>query len=109
MVTRAMTKAEVAAILDEMGTLMELLGENPFKCRAFHNASRIIGAVTGDLDELVAAEQLSTIKGIGQGLAEKITDLVRTGKTKEYDELRRKVPAGLLEMLRIQGVGPKKI
>jgi DNA polymerase (family 10) len=103
------TKSEVADILDEMGTLMELIGENPFKSRAFHNASRIIGALTADLEELVASEQLSTIKGIGQGLAQKITDLVRTGKTKEHEELRRKVPAGLLEMLKIQGLGPKKI
>jgi DNA polymerase (family 10) len=104
-----MDKKQVAEILDHIGTLLELKGENPFKCRAYHNASRIIGALTTDLKELIDSGELKTIKGIGEGLAEKITELVQTGKLKYYDDLKKSLPAGLLEMLRIQGLGPKKV
>lgn len=104
-----MDKNQIAGILDEIGTLLELRGENPFKCIAFHNASRIINALTMDLNEIVASGELRKIKGIGEGLAEKITELVETGKSKYHEELRSDIPPGLLEMLRIQGLGPKKV
>ncbi len=104
-----MNKTQVAEILDEMGTLLELRGENPFKCIAFHNGARIIGALTKDLGEVVASGELRKIKGIGEGLAEKITELVQTGSSKYYDELRSAIPSGLLDMLHIQGLGPKKV
>ena len=104
-----MDKKQVAEILDEIGTLLELRGENPFKCRAYHNASRTVGALAQDLKELVSSGDLKNIKGIGEGLAEKITELVRTGKLKYYDDLEKSLPAGLLEMIRIQGLGPKRV
>ncbi|HEV8537747.1 MAG TPA: DNA polymerase/3'-5' exonuclease PolX [Bacteroidota bacterium] len=104
-----MEKSQVAQILDEIGTLLELRGENRFKCIAYHNASRIINALTKDLDELVASGELRTVKGIGEGLAETITELVKTGKSKYHAGLRSKIPDGVLEMLRIQGLGPKKV
>ena len=104
-----MDKKQVADILDEIGTLLELKGENPFKCRAFHNGSRIVEALTKDLNELVETQELRNIKGIGQGLAEKITELVQTGKSKYYDDLKKSLPAGLLDMIRIQGLGPKRV
>lgn len=104
-----MDKKQVAAILDEMGTLFELKGENPFKCRAFHNASRIVEALTEDLAGLVQSGNLRKVKGIGEHLAEIITDLATTGQSKEYEQLKASLPAGLLEMVRIQGLGPKRI
>jgi len=104
-----MDKNEVAQVLEEIGTLLELRGENPFKCRAYHNASRIIAALTTDLKSLVDNGELKNIKGIGEGLAEKITELVNTGKLKYYEDLKKSLPAGLVEMLRIQGLGPKRI
>jgi len=104
-----MNKKQVAAILDEMGTLFELKGENPFKCRAFHNASRIVDALTEDIAALVQSGNLRKVKGIGEHLAEIITDLVTTGKSKEYEQLKSSLPAGLLELVRIQGLGPKRI
>ena len=60
-----MTKDDVAAALDEIGTLLALKGENDFRCRAYHNAARTIGQLGGDLADLVRAEQLGTIRGIG--------------------------------------------
>jgi DNA polymerase (family X) len=104
-----MDRKRVVEILDEIGTLLELTGENPFRSRAFHNGAQIIGGITDDLDELVRQGSLTSIKGIGQGLADTITELIQTGKTKIHDDLRAKVPSGVLEMLRIQGLGPKKI
>ena len=104
-----MDRKQVAEILDEIGTLLELRGENPFKCRAYHNASRTVGALTQELKELVSSGGLKNIKGIGEGLAEKITELVQTGKLKYYDDLEKSLPAGLLEMIRIQGLGPKRV
>ncbi len=104
-----MTNKEIAEIFDEIGTLLDLRGENPFKCRAYHNASRTIGALTTELSELVPAGSLKEIKGIGEGLAQKITELVTTGKLAYYEELRSSLPPGLVDMLRIPGLGPKRI
>ncbi|MBI3189036.1 MAG: hypothetical protein HYZ33_00140, partial [Ignavibacteriales bacterium] len=104
-----MDKKQVSDILDEIGTLLELKGENPFKCRAFHNAARTIGALTHDLNELVQTGELRNIKGIGQSLTENITEIVQTGMMKYYEELKSSLPPGLLGMLRIQGLGPKRI
>src|SRR5262249_12534813 len=101
-------KAQVAEVLDEIGTLLELKGENPFKSRAYHNASRIIEGLDKDLGALVQKGELTTIKGIGEGLAEKITELVTKGKPTDSDELHRALPAGLMEIIRVQGVGPKR-
>ncbi len=104
-----MTKSDIIAILEEMGTLLELQGANPFKSRAFHNASRAVEGVTQDIQEMVTSGALRTVKGIGEGIARVITDLVSTGKSRDYDELKASVPAGVLEMLKIQGLGPKKV
>ena len=104
-----MDKKQVAEILDEMGTLLELKGENPFRSRAFHNASQIISGVTEDLSTLVKSKSLTEIKGIGSGLAGIITDLVTKGVSKNYEELRAAIPPGVLELLHLQGLGPKKV
>jgi DNA polymerase (family 10) len=104
-----MEKIKVADILDQIGTLLELKGENPFKCRAYHNAARAIEGATADFDTLVRSGEIRSIKGIGEAIAEKITELVTTGKSEYYEELKASLPEGLMEMLRISGVGPKKV
>lgn len=104
-----MDNKEVAAILDEIGTLLELSGDNPFKCRAYHNVSRVVAALRTDLRELVDAGTLTEVEGIGKGTAEKIVELITTGRSSYYEELKKSLPAGLGQMLRIQGLGPKKI
>ena len=104
-----MDKKSVVEILDEIGTLLELTGENPFRSRAYHNGAQVIEGLTEDLHELILQGSLTSIKGIGQGLADTITELMQTGKTQMHEELRAKVPSGVLEMLRIQGLGPRKI
>jgi len=104
-----MEKARVAQILDEIGTLLELKGENPFKCRAYHNAARAIEGTTSDLDSLVQSGHIRDIKGIGEAISEKVAELMTTGKLSYLEELKSSVPEGLMKMLAIQGVGPKKV
>lgn len=103
-----MTKQEVSEILDEIATLLELKGENPFKSRAYSNASRTIAALDMDLGEAVRSGALKEVKGIGVALFEKVTELVTTGRLGYYEELKASVPAGLIEMIRIPGLGPKR-
>ena len=104
-----MDKEQVAEILAEIGTLLELKGENPFKTRAYVNAARTIESLGEPLSKIVAENRLGEIKGIGEALTKKITELVTTGALKYYDELKASIPPGLIEMLEIPGLGPKKI
>lgn len=104
-----MNKDEVAEILVNIGTLLELKGENPFKTRAYHNAARAIESTSESLDKLIAEDRLGELKGIGEALREKITTLVTTGRLPYYEELRASVPKGLVDMLEIPGLGPKKL
>jgi DNA polymerase (family 10) len=104
-----MDKEKVAEILVEIGTLLELKGENPFKTRAYGNAARTIEGLSEPLEKIVAEKRLGETKGIGEALEQKITELVETGKLKYYEELKASIPPGLIEMLQISGLGPKKI
>ena len=104
-----MDKDRVAEILIEIGTLLELKGENPFKTRAYENAARALESLTEPLQKLVAENRLAEIEGIGEGIQKKITELVTTGKLAYYDGLKASIPPGLVEMLQIPGLGPKKV
>ncbi len=104
-----MDKDQVAEILVDIGMLLELKGENPFKTRAYANAARTIEGLSEPLAKIVAENRLGEIKGVGEALTKKITELVTTGKLKYYDELKASIPPGLIEMLEVPGLGPKKI
>jgi DNA polymerase (family 10) len=88
---------------------LELTGENPFKVHAYPNAARALLAVPGELGEIIASTGLKGIKGIGEGMCARILEIHETGALAEYDEVRAQVPDGLIEMLRIPGIGPKKV
>ncbi|QEL14500.1 DNA polymerase/3'-5' exonuclease PolX [Limnoglobus roseus] len=104
-----MTKDDIANALDEIGTLLALKGENDFKCRAYHAASRTISQLEEDVNKLIAAKRLGSVRGIGEALVEKITTLATTGKLPYLEELRASIPPGLFDILRLPGVGPKKV
>lgn len=104
-----MDKEQVAAVLTEIGTLLELKGENPFKTRAYHNAARTLEGLAEPLEKVVAENRLGEIKGFGDALVDKITKLVTTGQLPYYDELKASVAPGLVEMLGIPSLGPKKV
>ena len=103
-----MDKAEVSAVLENIAAMLELKGENPFKIRAYQNGARALLTSSADLDVLVQEDRLTEIKGIGKGLSENISTLVKTGKLPFYEELKKTLHPGLLELTRIQGLGPKK-
>jgi len=103
-----MKREAVADKLEEIGLLLELLGSNPFKTRAYDNGARIVRGLDQDLADLVARKELIKVKGIGAALAEKITTLVTTGELPYLTELHAKIPAGLLDWLKIAGLGAKK-
>ncbi len=104
-----MDKDEVAAVLSEIGTLLELKGENPFKTRAYHNGARILEGLTEPLEKIVAENRLGELKGFGEALQDKVTRLVTTGALPYFDELKASLPPGLPALLEIQGLGPKKV
>ncbi len=104
-----MDKSEVAAVLEEIAVLLELQGENPFRANSYARAGRTIAQLESNLAELIQAGTLGDVPGIGETLREKITTLVTTGKLPFYEELKAKTPPGWLQMLRLPGMGPKKV
>ncbi len=100
---------EIAAILEEIAVLLELKGENPFKVRAYQNAARLLEGLGENFAELVEQGRLQEHKGIGEALAKKITTLARTGKLPYHEELRSEFPETLFELLKVPGLGPKKV
>ena len=105
-----MTKNEIADVLSEIGMLLELSGENPFKIRAYQSGARALAAMEeAELGRLIAAGELGTIKGFGDALVQKITELHTTGRLVFFDKLKASIEPGLAEMLQIPGLGPKKI
>lgn len=103
------TKDDVVILLEKIGFLLDLKGENSFKIRAYHNAAQAIAALDEDIQTLVKKSKLQEIKGIGEALNKKITEFVTTGALKYYDDLKKSLPPGLLDMLKIQGLGPRRI
>jgi len=109
MVKQALDNKGVSTVLQEVALLLELKGENPFKVKAYSNAARTIGILEEDLGPMVREVRLKEMKGIGEALAEHITELVTTGRLQLFEDLKTSIPPGHLEMLKIPGLGPKKI
>src|SRR5574341_480853 len=106
-----MQNPDIAAVFDEIADLLEIQGENPFRIRAYRNAARTIRDLPDPLTDAVreGTRDLTEIPGIGEDLAEKITALVTTGELPLHRQLAAKLPAGLLDLLRIPGLGPKRV
>ena len=104
-----MDKEQIAQAFNNIATLLELKGENPFKSRAYLNAARAVEGLNEPLDKLLAEERLGEVKGIGESIQKKIVELMTTGRLAYYEELKAATPPGLVLMLEIPGLGPKKI
>jgi DNA polymerase (family 10) len=100
---------EVAARFAAIADMLEILGEGGFRAVSYQRAARILEALPQDIDGLVEQGRLGEIPGIGGALAEKIEEYVRTGRIAYHDELRASLPSGLLELLDVPGLGPKKV
>jgi DNA polymerase (family 10) len=105
-----MNRREIADVLVEIGTLLDLKGENPFKIRAYQSGARLLETMSDqEFDDHVRVGDWIDVRGVGEALADKISQLYATGRLDFLDKLRASVPPGLVEMLSIPGVGPKKV
>ena len=104
-----MDNREVAETLEEMAALMELNGEGGFRIRAYANAARAIDSLGEPVSALAAGGKLDTVRGVGKGLAGRISELVETGRLPGLEELKASVPEGLMEMTEIPGLGAKRV
>ena len=104
-----MNNKTAAKILEELGIMIELSGGNPFSARAHYNSARIIESLPKPIESLVNSNGIGEIKGIGKGLSDKIKELVTTGQIEDYTQLKSDLPDGLFDILRIPGLGPKKV
>ena len=105
-----MENAEISRALGELADLLEIQGEaNPFRIRAYRNALRAVAQLSRPLAEMVAAgEDLTKLPDIGKTVASHVVELVQTGELSRLDEIAESVPRSLTELVRLQGVGPKK-
>jgi DNA polymerase (family 10) len=106
---RAVTKADVARALADVAAMLEITGDNPFRIRAFENGASAIEDLSEDLHALVESGELLEVRGIGKSIFADVKSMLETGTFDEYEKLRKKVPSGVLEMLRVSGMGPKKV
>ena len=104
-----MDKKDIVEVLERIGTMMEIKGENPFKVRAYFSGARTLQTMEEDLGEVIEEGRLGDIQGIGKALTEKIETLHSTGELEFYDKLVASVPSGLMDLLDIPGLGGKKI
>ena len=104
-----MDKKDIVEVLERIGTMMEIKGENPFKVRAYFSGARTLQTMEDDLGTVIEEERLGDVPGIGKALTEKIETLFATGELEFYDNLLASVPPGLLDLLDIPGLGGKKI
>jgi DNA polymerase (family 10) len=103
-----MTNAAIAKVFDEIADLLEMKGENQFKIRAYRQAARTIKKLPSEVEQMVRnGDSLQDIPGVGEAIAKKIEDLVKTGHVKVHDELRAEFPQGILDILAIPGVGTR--
>ena len=104
-----MSQKEISAIFAEMADIMEILGEDRFRINSYRRSARVLAETTEDLSALTEAGELTKLPGVGKGTAAKIEEILRTGGLAQHQELRKEVPPGLLELLSIQGLGPKTV
>jgi DNA polymerase (family 10) len=104
-----MKNKEIAEIFEKMADILEFKGENPFKISAYRKASRIIGDLTQDIEEINEKGTLKDVPGIGEGMAEKIAEYLRTGKISKFEEVKKGVSDELIAIMDIPGMGPKTL
>jgi DNA polymerase (family 10) len=102
-------KKDIVRILEEIATLLDLAGENPFKSRAYSAGARVLEAAPESLQDLIESGSLGKMKGIGKALEEKIATLASTGQLEYYSNLRAQFPETLFDLLKVPNLGPKKV
>ena len=103
-----LTNKEISKILSELADLMEIKGENKFKVRAYSNAARKLNSISEDVGDLISEGRLTDLNGIGKGIGSTIEDIYQEGYSPTLEELRTELPSGVLELIEIPGLGPKR-
>jgi len=102
--------SDIADVFDRIADYLEIEGENPFKIRAYRNASRTIRGLGAEIRDMQASgQELTELPGIGKELAAKIVEILETGTAQALEKLKQKVPAGVIEMLQVPNLGPKRV
>jgi len=104
-----MKNATISELFSEMADIMEIVGEDPFRINSYRKVARVIGDMPTDVEEMLATGKLAETPGVGKSSLAKIEEFVKTGKMTAYEELLKKIPLTLLELLKIQGMGPKGV
>jgi len=102
-----MKNLEIARLFELMADLLEIKGDNPFRIRAYRRASQNLESLGEDVDTLAREDRLETIPGIGADLAQKISEYLATGRIEEVEAARKQIPAGVVELMNVPGVGPR--
>lgn len=101
---------DIADVFDEIADLLEIEGDNPFRIRAYRNGARTLRELGRDIGSLVEdGEEITSLPGIGENLAAKIHEYLDTGHCQSLDKLRKKLPPDLPQLLRLPGLGPKRV
>jgi DNA polymerase (family 10) len=100
--------AEIAELLENIADMLEIKGDSPYRIRAYREAARSIESLTEDVADIIERGELQEVKGIGESIAAKIEEFVRTGHSSYYEELTKQINPSLAELLKVPGVGPKK-
>jgi DNA polymerase (family 10) len=104
-----MKNKELADLFDKMADILEFKDENPFKISAYRKASRVLGDLTQDIQEIAESGELKKVPGIGEGMAQKIEEYLKTGKISKYQEVKKGISDELIAMMEIPGMGPKTL
>jgi DNA polymerase (family 10) len=104
-----MKNKELADLFEKMADILEFKNENPFKISAYRRASRVLGDLTQDIQEITESGELKKVPGIGEGMAQKIEEYLKTGKISKYEEIRKDVSDDLISIMDIPGMGPKTL
>ncbi len=102
-----MISIKIAKIFEEIADMLEIKGENPFRIRAYRKAARNIRTLTNELEKFADEGRLEQIPGIGEGMKEKIYEILDTGRLQFYEELKNDIPPSLVKLLSIPGIGPR--
>ena len=104
-----MNNIDFAALLDDIAQLLALTDTNPFRVKAYENASRLVRGMEEPIAPLVAGGTVTSLKGIGKGIAADLEQMLATGSCESLDALRAAIPPGYADLTRVRGLGPKRI
>jgi DNA polymerase (family 10) len=102
-------RQQVARVLEDIASFLELKGENPFRVRAYRSAARAIATFSGDLPEALASGKLAETRGIGPATLEIVAEVLKTGRSRMLEDLKDEIPPGLVEMLQVSGLGVARV